>query len=66
MRTNVMLDDELIREAVRLSGLTSENDAVSFALKEFAAARKRLDLLELAGKIRFRPDYDHKAMRKEG
>jgi len=63
MRTNVLLDDELIREAVRLSGLTSENDAVAFALKEFAAARKRLNLLDLAGKIKFRAGYDHKAMR---
>uniref|UniRef100_UPI004056A2AB type II toxin-antitoxin system VapB family antitoxin n=1 Tax=Candidatus Electrothrix sp. TaxID=2170559 RepID=UPI004056A2AB len=39
MRTNVLLDDELIREAVRLSGLTSENDAVAFALKELAMAK---------------------------
>ncbi|XCN71342.1 MAG: type II toxin-antitoxin system VapB family antitoxin [Candidatus Electrothrix aestuarii] len=65
MRTNVLLDNELIREAVRLSGLTSENDAVAFALKEFAAARKRLNLLELAGKIKFQTGYDHKAMRKD-
>ena len=64
MRTNVVIDDELINEAIRLSGVTTKKDVISFALQEFVATRKRRNLLELTGKIKFRDDYDYKAMRE--
>ncbi len=64
MRTNVVLDDDLINEAIKLSGVKTKKDVISFALREFVATRKRLNLLELAGKIKFRDDYDYKAMRE--
>ncbi len=64
MRTNVVLDDELINEAIKLSGIKTKKDVISFALQEFVATRKRRNLLELAGKIKFRDDYNYKAMRE--
>ncbi len=64
MRTNVLIDDELINEAIRLSGLKTKKDVISFALHEFVATRKRRNLLELEGKITFRDDYDYKVMRE--
>lgn len=64
MRTNVVLDDELINEAIKLSGVKTKRDVIDFALREFVAARKRANLLELEGKIEFRDDYDYKAMRE--
>jgi len=63
MRTNVVIDDELINEAIRLSGLKTKKDVISFALNELVATRKRRNLLEIEGKIMFRDDYDYKAMR---
>lgn len=65
MRTNVVLDDELVDEALRLSGATTKREVISFALKEFVATRLRRNLLELEGKIRFMDDYDYKSMRKK-
>ena len=64
MRTNVVIDDELMNEAIRLSGIKTKKEVISFALRELVAERKRENLLDLAGKIRFREDYDYKAMRE--
>ena len=64
MRTNVVIDDELINEAIRLSGIKTKKEVISFALQELVAERKRENLLDLAGKIRFRDDYDYKSMRE--
>ena len=59
-----MLDDDLINEAIKLTGVKTKKDVISFALQELVTARKRRNLLDLEGKISFREDYDHKAMRK--
>ena len=64
MRTNVVLDDSLVQEAILLSGAKTKKDVISLALQEFVMSRKRLNLLELAGKINFRDDYDYKDCRK--
>lgn len=64
MRTNVVLDDTLVQEAISLSGVKTKKDVISLALREFVMTRKRLNLLDLAGKIHFREDYDYKACRE--
>jgi Arc/MetJ family transcription regulator len=63
MRTNIVLDDELMAEAARLSGIKTKKDLVHEALRVFVAAKKRKSLLDLKGRIRFAPGYDHKALR---
>ena len=64
MRTNIVLDDDLIEEAARLSGIRTKKDLVHEALRVFIAAKKRKSLLDLAGKIEFAPGYDYKALRQ--
>ena len=64
MRTNVVLDDSLVQEAILLSGVKTKKAVIALALQEFVMSRKRLNLLELAGKINFRDDYDYKACRE--
>lgn len=63
MRTNIVLDDELIAEAARLSGISTKKELVHEALRVFIATKKRKSLLDLRGKIEFAPGYDHKALR---
>jgi Arc/MetJ family transcription regulator len=63
MRTNIVLDDDLVAEAQRLTGARSKKEVVHLALEELVRQRRRRDLTELAGKIRFRDDYDPKAAR---
>lgn len=63
MRTNVVLDDKLIQEALRLSNLKTKKELIHKALEEFIRNRKRLDLREVRGKIQFAEGYDYKKMR---
>lgn len=65
MRTNIELDETLVKEASRLTGIKTKRALVDEALRVLIRVRKRRSLLELQGKIRFRDDYDHKARRKE-
>ena len=63
MRTNIVLDENLVTEAAVLSGIKTKRELVHQALKEFVENRKRLDLRELKGTGGFARDYDYKAMR---
>ena len=62
MRTNVVIDDKLIQEAFWLSDAKTKKELIHIALVEFIQNRKRLDLREIRGKIRFTKDYDHKKL----
>lgn len=64
MRTNIVLDDKLVEEAFSVTGLRTKKELVHLALSELVRARRKKDLLDLAGQIRFRRDYDHKSMRE--
>ncbi|MFL6258660.1 MAG: type II toxin-antitoxin system VapB family antitoxin [Thermoanaerobaculia bacterium] len=64
MRTNIVLDDELVAEAARLTGITTKKDLVHEALRVLIATRRRKSLLDLEGKIQFAPGYDYKALRE--
>jgi Arc/MetJ family transcription regulator len=63
MRTNIVIDDELMDEAITLTGIHTKRELVNLALKELVQNRKRKDLFKLAGKLEFSDDYDHKAAR---
>ncbi len=48
-RTNLVLDEDLLREATRLSGETTYSAAVSRALEEFVRRIRARQILELRG-----------------
>ena len=65
MRTNVVLNDSLIKEAFMYAQtITTKKELIEIALKEYVDTRKRKNIKELRGKIQFRDDYNYKAMRK--
>lgn len=64
MRTNIIIDDELIEQAMSISSVSTKKDVVALALKEFVERRTRKNLADLHGKIKFADDYDYKAMRE--
>lgn len=66
MRTNIVLDDDLVKEAFKHSKAKTKKELIHEALKEFIASRKRKDLRDLRGKIAFRKDYDYKKLRRAG
>ncbi len=64
MRTNIVLDDELVKEAFKYARVKTKKELVNMALKELVQNRKRMDLGELEGKIKFRKGYDYKKLRR--
>jgi len=63
MRTNVVIDDALMKEAMELSRAKTKKEVIHNALKEFINQRKRLELKEIRGKIKFASRYNYKQMR---
>lgn len=63
MRTNIVLDEELVAEAFRVTGARTKRELVHMALEELVRVRRKRNLAELAGRIQLRGDFDHKAMR---
>jgi len=64
MRTNVVLDDKLVEEAFKYSEtISTKRELLETALQEYVNVRKRKNIKDLRGKIKFRSDYDYKAMR---
>jgi Arc/MetJ family transcription regulator len=64
MRTNVDLDDALVEEAFRLTGVRTKKRLLHLALEELIRARGKRNLAELAGAIRFADGFDHKEARR--
>ncbi|MDT8377195.1 MAG: type II toxin-antitoxin system VapB family antitoxin [Mariprofundaceae bacterium] len=64
MRTNIVLDDDLLAEAFEYSNARSKRELVHQALKEFVAHQRRRNMLELVGKVHIAEEYDHKALRE--
>ncbi|OZB35927.1 MAG: DUF2191 domain-containing protein [Halothiobacillus sp. 14-56-357] len=63
MRTNIVLDDKLVDEAMRLVGGRTKREVVDMALRELVARRRQRELLDLVGQDLIDPDYDVRAVR---
>ncbi|MBL6955340.1 MAG: type II toxin-antitoxin system VapB family antitoxin [Chlorobium sp.] len=64
MRTNIVIDDKLLREAFSVSDAKTKKALVEEALEVLIRLKKRKDLTELAGKVEFYEDFDYKKMRQ--
>lgn len=63
MRTNIVLDDKLVREAMKLANVRTMREAVDLALRRFVHSGRQKKLLELYGSGGVRRDYDYKRAR---
>lgn len=63
MRTNIMIDDALMKEAQTLSGIKTKRDVVQKALEEYVRNLKKHDLREIRGKVLFADGYDYRKAR---
>jgi len=64
MRTNIVLDDDLVEKGLRLTGARTKKELVHRALEELVERHARKDLMDLAGRIEFSEGYDHKRQRE--
>ena len=58
MRTNIVLDDRLVEEAMRLTRVHTKREVVDRALRELVARGKQQAILELVGDDLIDADYD--------
>lgn len=64
MATNLAIDNDLLHEALELSGLKTKKETVNLALKEFVNRRKQSEIIEIFGKMDPDPGYDYKRGRR--
>jgi Arc/MetJ family transcription regulator len=63
MRTNIMIDDELLAQAMRLTGLRTQQKVVKAALKALIVNKKQDKLADAFGTLHWEDDLD--AMRND-
>ena len=64
MRTNIVIDDELLNEAFAVSNAKTKKDLIHEALREFIRIKTCKPLTDLAGSIKFHKNYSYKQLRK--
>jgi Arc/MetJ family transcription regulator len=63
MRTNIVIDDKLMSDTLRATGLKTKREAVDLGLKTLLRLRQQSEIKKLRGKITWEGDLD--AMRSE-
>ena len=56
MRTNIEIDDDVLREAQRLVGTRTKRETVDLALRELVARHRQIGVLDLRGRVRWEGD----------
>lgn len=64
MRTNIVLDDELVAEAMKLAGVNTKRETIDVALRNFVSTRRQRRIADLAGQGHIDANYDVRAVRK--
>lgn len=58
MRTNIVIDDDLMDEALKLSRLKTKKDAVEEGLKLLVQRKKQENIKDLRGKLHWKGDLE--------
>ena len=63
-RTNIELDERLLKEAKNLTQLKTKKELVHYALQELVRKKKRKQLVELAGKVEWKGNLQEMRKRR--
>jgi Arc/MetJ family transcription regulator len=63
MRTNIVIDDQLMKEALRATGLKTKREAVELGLRTLLLLSKQAEIRKYGGKLQWEGDLD--AMRRD-
>jgi Arc/MetJ family transcription regulator len=63
MRTNIVIDDELMKEVLKLTGLRSKREAVEEGLKALLRLKRQEQIRRYRGKLPWEGDLD--ALRRD-
>jgi Arc/MetJ family transcription regulator len=63
MRTNIVIDDKLMADVLRATGLGTKREAVELGLRTLLRLRRQAELRRLRGKLAWQGDLD--SMRRD-
>jgi Arc/MetJ family transcription regulator len=63
MRTNIVIDDQLMKDTLRLTGLKTKREVVELGLQTLLRLRQQAAIKELRGKLDWQGDLN--AMRSD-
>jgi Arc/MetJ family transcription regulator len=63
LRTNIVIDDKLMADTLRATGLKTKREAVELGLKTLLRLKQQSEIRRLRGRITWEGDLD--AMRRE-
>ena len=58
MRTNIVIDDELMKEVLKLTGLKTKREAVEQGLKTLVCLKRQEQIRKFRGKLQWEGDLD--------
>jgi Arc/MetJ family transcription regulator len=63
MRTNIVIDDKLMKDILRATGLKTKREAVELGLRTLLRLRRQADIRRFRGSLQWKGDLD--AMRRD-
>lgn len=63
MRTNIVIDDKLMRDTLKLTGLRTKREVVELGLRTLVRLRQQEQIKRMRGKLNWQGDLD--AMRTD-
>jgi Arc/MetJ family transcription regulator len=63
MRTNIVIDDKLMRDAVRATGVKTKREVVELGLRTLLRLNKQAEIRRLRGRVNWEGDLN--AMRSD-
>ena len=63
MRTNIEIDDKLLKDALRYTGAKTKREAVELGLRTLVQLGKQVEVRKMRGKLQWEGDLD--AMRAD-
>jgi Arc/MetJ family transcription regulator len=63
MRTNIVIDDKLMKDSLKATGLRTKRDVVELGLRTLLRLRQQEDIRRFRGKLAWEGDLD--AMRRD-
>ena len=58
MRTNIVIDDKLMRDALRATGLKTKREVVELGLRTLLRLNRQMEIRRLRGKLDWQGDLD--------
>jgi len=58
MRTNIVIDDRLMRDTLRATGLRTKREAVELGLRTLLRLKRQAEIRKFRGKLHWEGDLD--------